>query len=59
MKIPRQQVLDLLKQIGRGDVIAEACKTLPDPIDLDHHENLLSKFGLGCEQMIDRFGGSP
>jgi hypothetical protein len=47
------------EMLGRHDLRAEAYETLPDPIDIDRDANLLPKFGLGLDQLIDRWGASP
>jgi len=49
----------MLEKLGRHDLLAEARQTLPDPIDIDRDQNLLAKFGLGLDQMMNRWGGSP
>jgi hypothetical protein len=59
MNITRQQALDMLKKLGRHDLLAEANETLPDPIDLDRDATLLAKWGLACDQLIHRWGASP
>jgi hypothetical protein len=59
MNIARQQALDMLEKLRRHDLVAEANETLPDPIDVDRDQNLLAKFGLGLDQLMDRWGASP
>jgi hypothetical protein len=59
MNITRQQALDMLKMLGRHDLLAEARHALPDPIDCDRDQNLLARFGLGLDHLMDRWGGSP
>jgi hypothetical protein len=49
----------MLKMLGRHDLLAEARQALPDPIDCDRDQNLLAKFGLGLDHLMDRWGGSP
>jgi hypothetical protein len=41
MNITRQ-ALDMLKKLGRLDLLAEAYETLHDPIDIDRDANLLA-----------------
>jgi len=55
MNITRQQALDMLKKLGRHDLITEADETLPDPIDIDRDATLLAKFGLVPDQLMDRW----
>jgi len=59
MNITKKKALDMLEKLGRHDLLAEARQTLPDPIDIDRDQNLLAKFGLGLDQMMNRWGGSP
>src|SRR3712207_8322725 len=46
MQIPKEQVLDLLRQQGKDDQVGEADQQLPDQVDPEQHGNLLQKFGL-------------
>ncbi|WP_428338463.1 hypothetical protein [Mycobacterium sp.] len=57
--ITKQQALDMLRQIGSGNLVADAAQNLPDSIDLDRDGNLLLRYGLTLDHLIDRFGGSP
>ena len=46
MQIDKQQILDLLKQQGNHDQAAQADSELPDQVDTDRDQGLLSKFGI-------------
>jgi hypothetical protein len=61
MKVPKQDVLAVLARVGRGDLIDEAKRNLPDPIDTDRDidQKRLLQYGLTRGQLIDRMGGSP
>ena len=59
MKITKQQALAMLKKIGPRELIGEATRTLPDPIDVSRDQDLLARYGLARNQLIDRFGASP
>jgi hypothetical protein len=61
MKVPKDQVLALLARIGRQDLVEDARRTLPDPVDTDRDidEERLLQYGLTRGQLIDRMGGSP
>lgn len=62
MKITKQQALKMLKKLkkmGEQDRIAEAERTLPDPIDIRRDASLLARFGLERSQLLRRFGDSP
>jgi hypothetical protein len=61
MKVPKQDALDMLARVGRPDLIEEAKRNLPDPIDTDRDIDLerLLEYGLTRDQLVDRMGGSP
>jgi hypothetical protein len=61
MKVPKQDVLAVLARVGRADLIEEAKRNLPDPIDTvrDIDQQRLLQYGLTRGQLIDRMGGSP
>jgi hypothetical protein len=41
------------------DVISEVLSQLPDPIDLRRDQQILARYGLNPERLMDRMGGSP
>ena len=61
MKVPKQEVLSVLARVGRGDVIENAKRDLPETIDTDRDidQQRLFQYGLTRNQLIDRIGGSP
>ena len=59
MEIPKQKALDMLDRIGPRELIDEAARTLPDPIDIDRDMHLLARFGLDRGRLLDRLGASP
>ncbi|HEX4010111.1 MAG TPA: hypothetical protein VHX62_08890 [Solirubrobacteraceae bacterium] len=61
MKVPKQEVLAVLARVGRQDLIEEAKRNLPDPVDTDRDldRERLVRYGLTRDQLIDRMGGSP
>jgi hypothetical protein len=46
MEIPKEQILDLLRQQGKDDQAGQADRELPDKVDTDKHAGLLEKFGI-------------
>jgi hypothetical protein len=58
MEIPKDQILDLLHQQGKGDQADQAGKELPDQVDPERHADLLAKFGLSPQDLIGKLGGS-
>ena len=61
MKVPKQQVLAMLARVGRQDLIEDAKRTLPDPVDTDRDidQQRLLQYGITGGQLIDRMGASP
>ena len=57
MQIPKQQILDLIKQRGKPDQAAQADSELPDQVDTDQHQGLLEKFGINVGDLLGGAGG--
>jgi hypothetical protein len=56
-EIPKEQILDLLRQQGKDDQVGEADQQLPDQVDTDQHAGLLEKFGLSPADLLSKLGG--
>ena len=57
MQIPKQQILDLLQQQGKGDQVGQADQELPAEVDTDQHAGLLEKYGLDPAEIVSKLGG--
>ena len=57
MQIPKEQILDLLRQQGKSDQVEQADKELPGQVDTDRDAGLLSKFGLDPAELVTKLGG--
>ncbi len=57
MQIPKQQILDFLRQQGKEDQVGEADQQLPDQVDTEQHAGLLQKFGVDPGELLSKFGG--
>ena len=57
MQIPKEQILDLLRQQGKDDQVGGADQQLPDRVDPDQHAGLLQKFGLDPAELVAKFAG--
>ena len=57
MQIPKEQILDLLRQQGKDDQVGEADSQLPDQVDPEQHAGLLQKFGIDPADLLSKFGG--
>jgi hypothetical protein len=57
MQIPKDQILDLLRQQGKDDQVGEADQQLPDEVDTEKDAGLLQKFGIDPADLLSKFGG--
>jgi hypothetical protein len=57
MQIPKEQILELLREQGKGDQVGQADQELPDQVDTDQHAGLLEKFGLSPGDLLGKLGG--
>jgi hypothetical protein len=57
MEIPKEQILDLLRQQGDHDKAGQAEQELPDQVDTDRDSGLLEKFGISPQDLISKLGG--
>jgi hypothetical protein len=57
MQIPKEQILELLREQGKGDQVGQADQELPDQVDTDQHAGLLEKFGLSPADLLGKLGG--
>ena len=57
MQIPKEQILDLLRNQGKDDQVGEADAQLPDQVDTEEHAGLLEKFGLSPADVLSKLGG--
>jgi hypothetical protein len=59
MAYPRQQLVDVLRRAGMGDLADEVQETLPDPIDDTSMAEFCVAHGLSQGSLTDLMGGSP
>ena len=57
MQIPKEQILDLLRQQGKDDQVGEADQQLPDQVDPERDAGLLQKFGIDPGEVLSKLGG--
>jgi hypothetical protein len=55
----RQHVIDLLNRTGHTQLVDEASRVLPDPVDVDQASAWLMRHGLTHDDLISGMGGSP
>jgi hypothetical protein len=52
MQIDKNAILDLLRQKGREDQVAQADSELPDSVDPERDGGLLSRFGIDVDELL-------
>ncbi len=57
MEIPKDQVLDLIRERGGGDQATQAEQELPDQVDTERDAGLLEKFGVNPQDLLGKSGG--
>jgi len=57
MEIPKDQVLDLIRERGGGDQATQAEQELPDQVDTERDAGLLEKLGVNPQDLLGKFGG--
>ena len=56
MEIPKDQILQLLRDRGDDDKAQQADKQLPDQVDTDQHSDLLEKLGIDPSDLLGTIG---
>jgi hypothetical protein len=57
VEIPKDKILDLLREQGKSDQVEQAEQELPDQVDPERHSGLLEKFGLKPQDVLSKLGG--
>lgn len=57
MEIPKDMILNLLRERGQGEHADQAAQELPDQVDPEQHSGLLAKFGLDPSDLLKLAGG--
>jgi hypothetical protein len=56
----KADILAVLRRAGYSEDIVTALETeLPDPVDIDRDGEVLFRYGITLDAVIDRMGGSP
>jgi hypothetical protein len=56
MEIPKDQILQLLRDRGDDDKAQQADQQLPDKVDTDQHSDLLEKLGIDPSDLLGNIG---
>ncbi len=57
MEIPKEQILQMLRDRGKDDQAQQADQQLPDKVDPEKHGDLLSRFGIDPSELLGGLGG--
>jgi hypothetical protein len=57
MQIPKDQILQMLRDRGDHDQAQQADQQLPDQVDPDQHSDLLSKIGINPSEILGGAAG--
>jgi hypothetical protein len=58
MEIPKDQILDLLRQRGENDKAGQADSELPDQVDTDRDSGILDRLGVDTTDVLGGLGGA-
>jgi hypothetical protein len=56
MEIPKDQILQLLRDRGDHDKVQQADQQLPDQVDTEQHSDLLAKIGVKPDDLVGDIG---
>jgi hypothetical protein len=62
VELDKNQILDFLREQGKSDQVSQAQQELPDHIDTNQHADLLQRFGINPQELLQKFmgrGGIP
>jgi hypothetical protein len=57
MEIDKYQIVEFLKSKGAHDQAAKAENDLPDKVDPEHDNGMLSRFGVDPSELLGHLGG--
>lgn len=57
MEMPKEMVLNVMRERGKGDQVPQADQELPGQVDPEQHGSLLSKFGIDAGDLLKLGGG--
>ena len=58
-QVSRQYVIDWLRRLGFPQLVDEASRDLPDPVDLEQVYEFGHRHQISLDELISRMGGSP
>ena len=57
MEIPKEKIIEMLRERGAEDKIQQAEQELPDQVDPEKHSDLLAKIGIDPQDLMGSLGG--
>jgi hypothetical protein len=57
MEIPKDKILELLKQRGDHDKAEKAERELPESVDTERDKGLLDRLGIDPQDLLGKLGG--
>ena len=57
MQIPKDKIIEMIKQHGNAHQSGQAERELPDQVDPERDSGLLSKFGIEPDDLLGKLGG--
>jgi hypothetical protein len=58
MQIPKDKIIDMLREKGADDKVAQAQQELPDQVDPEQHKDQLQKLGIDPQDLLGGIGGN-
>jgi hypothetical protein len=56
MEIPKGKIIEFLRERGDHEQAGQAEQELPDQVDHEQHSDLLSKYGIDPQEIIQKLG---
>jgi hypothetical protein len=56
MEIPKDKIIEMLRERGADDKIQQAEQELPDPVDPEKHRDQLEKLGIDPSDLVGSLG---
>ena len=57
MQIPKDQIISLIESRMGGQQAQQASQELPDQVDHEQHADLLQKYNLNPQELVQKFSG--
>jgi hypothetical protein len=57
VEIPKDKILEILRQQGNSDQADQAEHELPEQVDTERDSGLLAKFGIDPQDLLGKLGG--